>query len=459
MRLKYMFKISKLTYAIALLVTVVITSCDSAVLEEPEAPKMHTCKMVLNVQKPDFENTRAGATNWKEGDKIYIYFTVGSNTVNGVATYNNNSGLWSVSYNGTLSTGSNLTCGAVYIENPDGVEDNFVGCNPNYGTYSTKNGVYSYDGTVVNVTATLTSETGRIRFKGTPGEKIEVHGIYPLYCFDTTANTLYYTWIAATLTVESNGYTPYLYGVFTGANPYIAIETSDSFYIKDVPTTMYKAGESGFINIPTKTSHSGWTYNERKEVKLNGVTFPFVKVAKSDGTFFYLMQTEVTNEQYNSVMNQSSAEAGYVPALKTFKNFWDMTTALSKATGFEFRIPSHTEWIFASNGGLNSKGYKFSGSNVLTEVAWCATNSNNKLKAVKWLRPNELGLYDMNGNLAEFVMPGQSSTTYYLFYYGGSYNNVVTAYNSNSYYYSTDALTLLNSTYTHGVRFAVDSFN
>lgn len=452
-----MFKISELAFAIAILMAFVFTSCESADLDEPEAPKMHTCKLVLNVQKPEFENTRAESANWKEGDKIYLYFKGGTNTVNGVATYN--SGAWNVSYNGSLTIGSDLTCTAVYVEYPVEIYEQYVECNPNYGAYFTSNGVYSYDGSVVNVTATLSPNSGRIRFKGTPGEQIEVHGIYPLGLFDTTTTQVYWAYDAAKLSVASDGYTPYLYGKFSNANPYIAIETSDSFYIKDVPTTMYKQGESGFINIPTKTSHSGWTYNERKEIKLNGVTYPFVKVANSDGTSFYLMQTEVTNEQYNSIMNQTSSEADYLPALKTFKNFWDMATALSDATGLDFRIPYHTEWCFASKGGLNSKGYKYSGSNVLTEVAWCPTNSNNQLKGVKWLRPNELGLYDMNGNLSEFVMPAKDATLCYLFFYGGSYNTGITSFDMSFYYSSTNLSDLLNSSYTHGIRLAIDSFN
>ena len=455
---KYMFKISELAFAVAILMAFVFTSCESADLDEPEAPKMHTCKLVFNVQKPEFENTRAESANWKEGDKIHLYFYGGTNNIYGVATYN--SGAWSVSYSGSLSIGSDLTCTAVYVENPVDTYEQYVECNPNYGVYYTTKGVYSYDGTAVNVTATLSPYSGRIRFKGTPGEKIEVHGIYPLSSFEPNTTQLYVTYEAAKLTVASDGYTPYLYGKFSNANPYIAIETSDSFYIKDVPTTMYKQGESGFMNIPTKTSHSGWTYNERKELQVNGVTFPFVKVVKNDGTSFYLMQTEVTNEQYNSIMNQSTTEELYLPATKTFRDFWGMVTALNTGTGPKFRIPERDEWNYASKGGLNSKGYTYSGSNVLGEVAWSVTNSNNKIKGVKWLRPNELGLYDMNGNVAEFVMPLKNGTTSYLYYLGGAFNSSSISSYDNGYYQSFANLTdLLNSTFTQGIRLAIDSFN
>ncbi len=67
-----------------------------------------------------------------------------------------------------------------------------------------------------------------------------------------------------------------------------------------------------------------------------------------------------------------------------------------------FRLPTREEWLFAASGGKKSQNYKFSGSDDLNEVAWWLDNSNSKTHEVGLLKPNELGLYDMTGNVQEF---------------------------------------------------------
>ena len=68
----------------------------------------------------------------------------------------------------------------------------------------------------------------------------------------------------------------------------------------------------------------------------------------------------------------------------------------------EFRLPTEAEWEFACRGGLNTKGLRFSGSDKVDEVAWFDYNSNGKVHPIKEKQPNELGLYDMSGNLFEW---------------------------------------------------------
>ena len=75
---------------------------------------------------------------------------------------------------------------------------------------------------------------------------------------------------------------------------------------------------------------------------------------------------------------------------------------ISEKTGNKYRLPSEAEWGYAARGGKYSKGYRYAGSNKLKEVGWFSGNSHRELKAVGQKYPNEIGLYDMSGNVREW---------------------------------------------------------
>jgi sulfatase modifying factor 1 len=85
---------------------------------------------------------------------------------------------------------------------------------------------------------------------------------------------------------------------------------------------------------------------------------------------------------------------------------------LNTITGKKYRLPTEAEWEYAAMGGSKSMHYQYSGSNNLNEVAWNKDNAENKTHPVGLKKPNELGIYDMSGNVWELCSDWYSADYY-----------------------------------------------
>ena len=120
---------------------------------------------------------------------------------------------------------------------------------------------------------------------------------------------------------------------------------------------------------------------------------------------YYIGKTEVTQALWKAVMgsNPSGFKGDDLPVeLVSWNDCQEFIRKLNALTGQNFRLPTEAEWEFACRGGNNSRGYKYSGSNYIDNVAWYDGNSGHKTHPVATKSPNELGIYDMTGNVWEW---------------------------------------------------------
>lgn len=119
---------------------------------------------------------------------------------------------------------------------------------------------------------------------------------------------------------------------------------------------------------------------------------------------YYIGVTEVTQALWEAVMGSNPSK--FKDNLPVEEVSWDdcqqFIQKLNQLTGQTFSLPTEAQWEFAARGGNMSKGYKYSGSNNLNSVAWYIDNSSSKTHPVAQKQPNELGLYDMSGNVWEW---------------------------------------------------------
>ena len=120
---------------------------------------------------------------------------------------------------------------------------------------------------------------------------------------------------------------------------------------------------------------------------------------------YYIGKTEVTQALWKAVMGSNPSEftGDELPVeCVSWYDCQEFIRKLNAMTGQNFRLPTEAEWEFACRGGNNSRGYKYSGSNYIDNVAWYYDNSGKKTHSVATKSPNELGIYDMSGNVSEW---------------------------------------------------------
>lgn len=117
---------------------------------------------------------------------------------------------------------------------------------------------------------------------------------------------------------------------------------------------------------------------------------------------YYMGETVVTQDFWRAVMGENGSTTEMPMTGKSWKEWERFINKLNEIKETKFRMPTEAEWENAARGGMKSGGKKYSGSNNLDSVAWFDANSGSHVHQVKQKEPNELGLYDMSGNVWEW---------------------------------------------------------
>ena len=296
--------------------------------------------------------------------------------------------------------------GKSYVETPNYISDILIGEHElkltKQGCAEIKKTIVIKEGEALTINETL--QTGKEISISTSqsGDKIYVDGNY----IGTSPISSNLSYGSHEIKAERNGKTvsKTINVMQSGGetNVKLTFFGNQTFTVNGVSFTMI-AVEGGTFKMGATSEQGGDADNDEK---------PVHNVTLSD---YYIGETEVTQELWQAVMgkNPSNFKGNKKPVEQvSWNDCQEFIKKLNQLTGKNFRLPTEAEWEYAARGGNKSQGYKYSGSNTIDNVAWYTSNSGSQTHDVKTKQANELGIYDMSGNVYEWCQDWYGSNYY-----------------------------------------------
>ena len=450
-------RFQSLIFATVMLSITLLSACSgeesAEIADVPSADGTYNYKLHLNFQIADSttEATRA-SISLTNGMTVYLRFGNGSSYISGMAVYSSSSGTWNVSTNSSLpSVTSSRSCEAYYFKNPGTIYSSSINLTENTACYQ-GSGIYSHPNTSdVFVNVTLKPKNWRLRFYGSSGSRITIQesgsDIYYYTSFNRNSGEFSSQKKNVSLTVVSNSYTPYVYGIFKSASTAnsIAIATgSNELYYRNINGTNLQNRGSGYLTIPTSSNYSSYGWNKlgasmsetrfgysgaSRSLKITAPAGMSWTLSTSNSSYVTLSKYSGTGNASVTVTLSSNSNSYYRYPTLTFKAGSDYSQTISLSQGYRERIINY--WSIKYPGGTNS--YKMNNVQVgdILEFDWDAQGQKHQLNIylqgasyVELVNRSFYGGYDNYSGHKTYTFTKAGNYTLYLKYstsYEGQY--------------------------------------
>ena len=268
---RYIFSIFIVIGAIAFM----LSSCspNDAILEpQPEGEGLQTYTLYLDADVPSFETVREGKTrasgnSWADGDVIYVTYSNGGSKVVSNATYKSSLGAFQFS-SASLNTVSDASCSVYYFRGGSfSVSGNTVTLDKYTAIFTDTSAKYTCSSNVITMSAAFKPYTWRLCFKGTTGTQVKLKSASNII-YNTSLNLSSGSFStkadSVNLLVQSDGYTPYVYGLFTSSTNTVKVKVGGTYYSRSLSSSKLAVGQSGYFTVPTTGNHANWTASRDK---------------------------------------------------------------------------------------------------------------------------------------------------------------------------------------------------
>lgn len=250
--------------------------------------RVRTYKLRLNVSVVGFDGnkTRSNAYSFVDKDEVYVLFQQGTNIINGTAIYEAVKDEWTLTPSQSLAETDESRCRLAFFLAAGNKTSSAISLTQQTRIYTDIEASYQLSEDKLTIQGQLSPALGRIRFKGISGQKSTVAGLAFASSFDLNTHSFSLSPSKFTATCAADGYTPYYYSAFADADKrQLTFElTSESGLRRNFGLGVLQAGTSGYVTIPTKESHEGWTLinlNSGGEINFATISKPTISNIRS----------------------------------------------------------------------------------------------------------------------------------------------------------------------------------